>query len=216
MYVNSQIYVSFSVSIRTRFSKHVSVVNTLTEVYNVDMATVATQPQTVRIHTGDEYIVGEIIEYAGQECKVSKNGALYGYTSKGFITPPGPDHALEPVRTSEQGRELASTRWHAPRQKAAIAAVAEAAGNNALDTIELADGYMVQAMISEVVLNPEERGADRIKAWEAVLEHSGMSGKAPKQAQQQPAEAEVQFLRSTLTNIVAAAMAAAERKQENG
>lgn len=145
------------------------------------------EPQTITLATGEQVVAGQIVEYMGRECKVSKNGALYDLDTHRFITPPAPEYALEPVRTSEQGRELASTRWHAPRQKAAIAAVAEAAGNNALDTIELADGYMVQAMISEVVLNTNERGADRIKAWEAVLEHSGMSGKAPKQAQQQPA-----------------------------
>jgi hypothetical protein len=172
------------------------------------------EPQTITLASGEIVVAGQIVQYAGQECKVSKNGALYGLTDKRFVSPPAPAFALTPISSSEQGRDIASIRWHAPRQAAAIAAVREAAGNDSLDTIELADGYLVQAMISEVVLDNsgKTRGADRVKAWESVLEHSGMSGKQPKQAQQQAEPGRV--LDVDALQAVVAALAQAKALQQ--
>lgn len=150
------------------------------------MEAMDTQSDMITLASGEAVRVGQIVEFAGQECKVCRNGALMNMETKRFVTPPAPAFRLEPVRTTEGAIALNNARWHAPRQAAAIAAVREAAGNDSLDTIEHVDGYLMQAMISEIVLNQEVRADHRIKAYEMVLEQSGMDGRAPKQAHSEP------------------------------
>lgn len=111
------------------------------------------------------------------------NGAIQAVETGKMLRPPdGGAARLQPVRTTEAARALAHTRWHAPRQNAAIEAVREALGNDAIDSIEVADAYMVKALLSEVVLNLEVRGDHRVKAWETLIRHAGMSGVLERQA----------------------------------
>lgn len=128
----------------------------------------------------NEYVPGEVIEYNGAQVKTLKNGALQDIATGRIVrgTPDVPGR----ITSSEQAREMLYRRWHGSRQAAAVEAVRNATGNDAIETIDAADSYMLKAMIEEVVLDSDTRADHRVKAWQAVLEQSGMDGKAPKQS----------------------------------
>lgn len=147
------------------------------------MAMVDTEIQQIT-ETGRKDDKGrELVMYGSILARRCSNGALQSVSDGKMLRPPDEGlSGLQPVRTSEAARALAHTRWHAPRQNAAIEAVREALGNDKIDSIELADAYMVKALLQEVVLNLDVRADHRVKAWEILIRHAGMSGVAERQA----------------------------------
>lgn len=164
--------------------------------------------ETITLADGREVQAGQLVLYGARECRVARNGALIDTETHRFVTPPAPGYSrLEPVRTTEQAIALNNARWHAPRQAAAVSAVQDASGNDALDTIDLADSYMMQAIIKEIVLDVDVRADHRVKAWQAVLEQAGMDGRAPKQvASSSPDTTIITIANDLIRDIVAAAM----------
>lgn len=156
---------------------------------------------------GDEW------DYEGTHYKMAKNGSIFslGVAGSRFVygNPPGETR----ITTTEQAVRLNEIRWHGHRQDAARQAVRDALNDDRIDSIEAADGYMTYALVREGVLDGTHRLADRVKAYETVLEHSGMSGKAPKAAQQQVQGATLSMDRDT---AVAVAQAVAAEMSKRG
>jgi hypothetical protein len=126
----------------------------------------------------------KLVMYAGILARVLKNGALQNTETGILLNPPDDDHRLEPVRNSESARELNFIRWHGERQSRAAAVVAETLaglGDNEPVTIQKADGYIIGELV-RAVLDPKIRLDHRVKAYEFVVKQSGMSGEAPKGA----------------------------------
>src|SRR5688572_25381901 len=151
---------------------------------------------------GDEW------ETDGLRYKMAKNGSIYnlGVAGARFVYGVPPEETR--ITTSEHAQRMNEIRWHGHRQDAARQAVRDALNDDKIDSIEAADGYMTYALVREGVLDGTQRLADRVKAYETVLEHSGMSGKAPKQAQQQVQGATLSM--DTETAVAVAQAVAAE------
>lgn len=153
--------------------------------------------------------IGEWFDYEDKQYKRCKNDAIMDCGSGKFVygVPP-----LDARITAETAPILLEKRWHGDRQEAARLAVQHALNDDKIDTIQAADAYMTYAIVREGVLASDVRLDWRVKAWEAVLERSGMSGKAPKQAQQQVQGATLSMDRETAV-LVARAVAQEMAKQ---
>lgn len=129
---------------------------------------------------------GDIILYNGVEARVAKNGALQDVATGKMIAPPADEYnRLQPVHTTAEAQALAHVRWHGKRQAAIVQAVQNRAPGNVASLvadIDDADGAVTQILVQDIVLNNFSNDKDRRETWEWVTEHSGMSGKAPKQA----------------------------------
>src|SRR5688572_23768087 len=160
---------------------------------------------------------GDIILYNGIEARVAKNGALQDVKTGRMIAPPDDEHnPLQPVRTTEEAQALAHLRWHGKRQAAIVQAVKNRAPGpiaQLVADIDDADGAVTQVLVQDIVLNNFSNDKDRRETWEWITEHSGMSGKAPKQAQQQAAEPGKVLDVDALQAVVAALV---EAKRING
>ena len=159
---------------------------------------------------------GEVIEYNGVQAIVQRDGGIRDAVT-GKILKGNPPEATR-ITTTERAQELNAIRWHKPRQDAILQAVRDATGDEAgllYKEHSDADGYLTREIITKIVLDDSgaTRGADRVKAWEAVLEHSGTSGKAPKAAQQQVQGATLSMDRDT---AVAVAQAVAAEMSKRG
>lgn len=128
----------------------------------------------------------EIHEYNGVMVRTLKNGVLQRVDNGRLMTGPKEPPFADPLLAQNASYQ----RWHGAAQDAYRRKVQEGLaqrGDSTLtETIEQARGEMIGILVEEVVLNPDVRGIDRIKAHEHALEQSGMDARAPKQAQQPP------------------------------
>lgn len=161
---------------------------------------------------------GEIIERNGRQVKVLRNGALQDVETKQIVGNSAPNSAGSTViATSERARELNEIRWHGEAQagykRALQAALAERHDATVIETIEQASGKGIELLASEIALNAGVREDWRIKADAHIRDQAGMSGKAPKQAQQQTTGATLSMDRDT---AVAVALAIAGEMAKRG
>lgn len=130
----------------------------------------------------------EIHEYNGVMVRTAKNGALQDIATGRMVAPPPVENRSI---TAETASMYAHQRWHGAAQDAYRRKVQEGLAGRGddtlIETIEQARGEMIGVLVEEVVLNPDVRGIDRVKAHEHALEQSGMDGRAPKQVQNSPA-----------------------------
>ncbi len=158
---------------------------------------------------------GQIIEYKGEQARVTQAGAIQSVATGKFIAPP--TDAPGRITSSERGAALAHIRWHGEAQdgykRAIQAALAERNDAAVIDTIEQARGKGIELITSEIALNAGVREDWRIKAHEHALLQSGMDAREPKQAQQQVQGATLSMDRDT---AVAVAQAVAAEMSKRG
>jgi hypothetical protein len=132
----------------------------------------------------NDVIIGNRLLYKGIDGWQYKNGAIMAVESGQWLKPMDDMSVaignLKPARSSEEAKALLHARWHGKRQAEIVRVVAQHLADDTIQDIDTADALTVGVLLSEVVLNPKVRGIDRIKAWEVIAEHAGMSGRRDK------------------------------------
>ena len=123
---------------------------------------------------------GEIVQYNGEDCKVLKNGALYGMTSKHIVRGAEMDTA--------QASALATHRHEQTQAAIRTAIVGDAGGDIPADiAAPAAVGAAAGILWRDVVLSPDAWPRDRVNAWDTISKRAGLIAEQ-RQAEQQPVQ----------------------------